>query len=84
MQELKDPNAKNESTCNSKSMRGGVNLPVVDPLDGAIDSEGLTPPDSVQGMVQRRDTTFKQQELTRFDPNTPAHESHIPVISMVS
>ena len=62
IQELKDPNAKKESTCNSKSMRGGFNLPVVDPLDGATDSEGLALPDSFQGMVQRRDPTFKQQE----------------------
>ena len=62
IQELQDLNAKKESTCNSKSMRGGVNLNVVDPLDGATDSEGFAPPDSFQGMVQRRDATSKQQE----------------------
>ena len=62
IQELQDLNAKKENTCQTKTVRGCVHLDVVDPLDGATNSEGLASPDSFQGMVQRRDTTFKQQE----------------------
>jgi hypothetical protein len=63
IQELKDHSANKENTCESKSMRGVDHLPVVDPLDGAADSEGLAPPNNFQAMDTSSEASEERLEV---------------------